>query len=681
MITVLDIETTRSELPNGKFNPMPYLATNTLVSVGYRSKWLKRPLGYCFFDHPDNTQDVLANHLEIQEVLDNTTLLVGHNIKFDLQWLKEAGFNYEGRVYDTMIFEYLKQKGSKQPLGLGDIAARRNLPAKGDILKEYFKAGKNTTDVPMDLLEEYGRSDVDITWALFWEQVREAKENPELSRTINQIRLSNDACYVLTEMERNGCAIDLLVLEEIEKEYREELDRLDRVLMDICLEVMGHTKINLNSSEHLSWVVYSRRVLDKNKWAEVFNIGAEERNAVKKKKMAARMSDSQFKMHINSLSEKLVKTSVEQCGTCEGSGYVQLYKMNGDPCKRKNICKTCDKKGYVFINRTEYAGLKLKPKATTWCSAGGFKTDGDTIEELLKDNLSDTARMFLEAVSRRNSISTYLTSFVEGIKNGTINGLLHTNFNQCITATGRLSSSNPNLQNMPRDKTFPIRKTVKSRFDGGKIIEADWSQLEFRIAGLLSGCPKLLQFIKEGKDAHAVSAEFFGIERQEAKAETFAPLYGKITKYTDHFYTLFPGIKEWHARLMNDVVRDKQTLTPCERYYSFPFAQRLVDGLVAGHTQIKNYSVQGFGWDIMAMAMIDIFWRMKALKLKSMLILTVHDSLLADCYPGEEAQVKQCFEEGFGNITNILKQRFNIDNIVPFDFEIGMGENWGNCKK
>lgn len=678
MITVLDIETTRSELANGKFNGMPYLSSNTLVSLGFRNH---QEVGYYFFDHPESTQDALANHKAVQEVLDKTTLLVGHNIKFDLQWIKEAGFRYEGRIYDTMIFEYLKAKGFKQPLSLAEVANRRNLPAKGDILKQYFKDGKNTNDVPMSELEEYGRSDVDITWALFWEQVKEAKQDPEMAKLCNMIRLSNDACYVLTEMERAGCAIDMEALKQIEDDYRDELTRLENVLMDIVLEVMGHTKINLNSPEHLSWVIYSRRVLDKDAWAEAFNIGSEERGAVKKKKRATHMSDSMFRKTVNELSEKLIKTTAEQCSTCEGSGYVQLYTIKGLPRKRKNICKTCDKKGYIFINRTEYAGLKLKAKGPTWCASGGFKCDGDTIEELLKEDLTDTARMFLEAVSRYNSVSTYLTSFVEGIKNGTINGLLHTNFNQCIVTTGRLSSSNPNLQNMPRDKTFPIRKVVCSRFPGGTIIEADWSQLEFRVAGLLSGCAKVRQFIDENRDVHMVSADFFQIDRQSAKAETFGPLYGKNTDYTKHFYEQFPGIATWHKTLMDEAVRDKQTVTPLGRIYSFPFAKRQANMMVSGHTQIKNYSVQGFGWDIMAMSLVDIYKRMKNLKLKSLLVLTVHDSLIADCYPGEEAEVRKCFEEGFGNINNILNERFGVVTDMPFAFEIGSGVNWGSCKK
>lgn len=682
MITVLDVETTKTELANGKETPSPYQPANSLVSVGWRTKSVRK---YCFFNHPDNTQDVVANRAALQKQLDNTTLLVGQSIKFDLQWLKEAGFNYTGRVYDTMTFEYLKQKGIKVGLGLAEIAERRNLQAKGDILKQYFKEGKNTTDVPLELLEEYGLGDVDITWDVFWQQVEEAKTNPELIQMCNMVRLTNDVTYVLAELERNGCKIDEQRLLEIEQEYRDELQRLENVLTDIVCEVMGHTKINLASPEHLSWVIYGRKVKDKKVWAEVFNIGSEERGSVVKKKRATFMSDSKFKATYTLLTERMVKTTAEQCPECSGSGYVQLYKKDGNPCKRLNVCKTCEKKGYVFIDRTEYAGLKLKPKSSSWCAAGGFKADGGTIEELLQDDISDTARMFLEALSRYNSISSYLSSFVDGIKYTMVNGILHTNFNQTIVTTGRLSSSNPNLQNMPRDKTFPIRTVFCSRWADGTVVDCDWSQLEFRVAGLLSGCPQVRAFVDAKKDIHSVSMTFFGWEgkegRQRAKAETFGPLYGKITKYTEYFYQQFPGIQAWHTRLMDEAVTNKQTVSPLGRIYAFPGAKRLANGLVAGHTQIKNYSVQGMGWDIMAMVLVDIYWRMQERKLKSLLILTVHDSLLADCYPGEEEAVRQCFQEGFGNINNLLKQRFNVISDMPFDYEIGSGRSWGTTEK
>ena len=89
---------------------------------------------------------------------------------------------------------------------------------------------------------------------------------------------------------------------------------------------------------------------------------------------------------------------------------------------------------------------------------------------------------------------------------------------QCVTATGRLSSRNPNFQNMPRGTTFPVRECVVSRWDGGKILEGDYSQLEFRVAGFLANDDQVYADVQKGFDVHSFSAEALGVSRQEAKA-------------------------------------------------------------------------------------------------------------------------------------------------------------------
>src|SRR5210317_1447133 len=187
----------------------------------------------------------------------------------------------------------------------------------------------------------------------------------------------------------------------------------------------------------------------------------------------------------------------------------------------------------------QVAGLKLVPEGPNDASINGFKTDKTTIERLIiqaerKDNLE--AIQFLTGIRRLNAINTYLDSFVTGIKTYTRpDGILHAQFNQTTTRTGRLSSSNPNFQNQPRGGTFPVRRCVVSRFDGGEVLEADFSGLEFRVAGELSRDPQIIEDILGGKDVHKQTASIInqcGIDevdknmRQRAKAYTFAPLYG-----------------------------------------------------------------------------------------------------------------------------------------------------------
>jgi hypothetical protein len=96
-------------------------------------------------------------------------------------------------------------------------------------------------------------------------------------------------------------------------------------------------------------------------------------------------------------------------------------------------------------------------------------------------------RLFVEKINRYTALGTYLKTFVEGIKkHKTENNFLYPSFTQCVTATGRLSSQNPNFQNQPRARTFPIRKVIVSRFENGKIMEVDFAQLEFRTAVFLA---------------------------------------------------------------------------------------------------------------------------------------------------------------------------------------------------
>ncbi len=130
------------------------------------------------------------------------------------------------------------------------------------------------------------------------------------------------------------------------------------------------------------------------------------------------------------------------------------------------------------------AGFNQRPRSVYDVSDSGFKTDRLTLNKIAGEAEGEF-KDFIDSILRHNAISTYLNTFVEGLQNFTNdNGLLHPKFMQAVTATGRLSSRDPNFQNQPRGNTFPIRKVIQSRFEGGQIIEVDFAQLEFRTAVL-----------------------------------------------------------------------------------------------------------------------------------------------------------------------------------------------------
>ena len=151
MITTVDVETSWQKNENGGYDPSPFHPDNILVSVGLNSKYGDE---YYFTAHSEKVSR--GGKARIQEVLDETTLLIGHNIKFDLMWLLESGFKYSGRVYDTMLGEYILNRGVRKSLTLEMSCRRRKIGSKDSRIKEFTDRGIPFQNIPADLVEEYG---------------------------------------------------------------------------------------------------------------------------------------------------------------------------------------------------------------------------------------------------------------------------------------------------------------------------------------------------------------------------------------------------------------------------------------------------------------------------------------------------------------------------------------------
>jgi DNA polymerase I - 3''-5'' exonuclease and polymerase domains len=138
---------------------------------------------YFFTNHSERV-DKGCFH-EIQDILDKTTLLVGHNIKFDLMWLLESGFKYNGRVYDTMLGEYILNRGIRKSLTLEMSCRRRKIGSKDSSIKEYMDRGRSFENIPAHVVEEYGKIDVQITRKLFDSQMADfrKKKNKDMLMT------------------------------------------------------------------------------------------------------------------------------------------------------------------------------------------------------------------------------------------------------------------------------------------------------------------------------------------------------------------------------------------------------------------------------------------------------------------------------------------------------------------
>ncbi len=407
---------------------------------------------------------------------------------------------------------------------------------------------------------------------------------------------------------------------------------------------MGDTPINLDSPDDRSKLFYSCKVHSKNRWAGIFNLGHEIRGAGKKPKRRTRMSRADFRRTVVNETEVLYKTKGSQCTNCGGVGRYTARKKDGTLGKAIRICKTCQGAGVLYIPSNQVAGFKLIPRDPYDVAAAGFKTDKETLESMFT-SLRGEAREFAEAYIRYSAVRTYLRSFVEGMENNMdAEGFIHTEFMQCVTATGRLSSRNPNFQNMPRGSTFIIRKAVESRFEGGFILEGDYSQLEFRVAGFLAGDDAIRKDVEEGTDVHNYTASIIGCSRQDAKAHTFKPLYGGVSgtedqkRYYNAFKEKYNQVTKWHERLQKDAVIKKYIQLPSGRQYAFPDVERRASGTPTHFTMIKNYPVQGFATgDIVPIVLLEIETRLNGYK--SMLVNSVHDSVVLDVHPAEVKDV------------------------------------------
>jgi len=676
MITTVDVETSYKKTVHGGTDPSPFNPQNILVSVGINDE-------YYFTNHNDRVDE--GCYYKIQKILDETKLLIGHNIKFDLSWLLESGFKYNGNVYDTMIGEYILNRGIRKSLTLQMCCQRRNIGAKDDRIKEWMDKGKSFEDIPVDVVEEYGRIDVDITRKLFDSQMEDLKSdnNKHLLKTV---KMMNEFLIVLTDMERNGIYINLNDLAQVEREYRAEYAYLKQKINKIVYNKMGDTEINLSSPEQLSWLIYSKKPVDKKEWARIFNIGIDKHT--RKNKKRPRLSFNQFRSLVKVCTTPIQKTIASQCLSCQGKGVINKIKIDGTPYKKYTKCSRCDGEGFIYSDTAKLAGFNQRPRSVYDVAESGFRTDRITLNKIAGEAEGEF-REFIDSIIRHSAVATYLNTFVEGLKNFTNeNGLLHPKFMQAVTATGRLSSRDPNFQNQPRGGTFPIRKVIQSRFESGQILEVDFAQLEFRTAVFLAQDKQGMEDIKNNIDVHQYTADIIGVSRQDAKAHTFKPLYGGTTgtedekKYYRRFAEKYADITRWHNELQTYAITYKRVKLPTGREYSFPYAERMPWGGSSYSTQIKNYPVQGFATaDIVPLACIKIYKLMKEQKVKSLLINTVHDSIIADVYPGEEAVMSKIFRQGTASVIPALKEYYGINFNIPLDVEVKIGYNWLDIKE
>ena len=414
MKLTLDVENTTTKR-DGKLHLDPFEPTNKLIMVG------------CL---EDNGQQHLFNMdvpdgIYLQEVLDRATILIGHNIAYDLMWLWESGYKYDGAVFDTMLAEYIIQRGIKQPLSLEACAERYELETqKKDTLKHYFAQGVGVDGIPRDELKEYLSADLKATQQLS-DKLYKKLNTVEYAKLMDSVILTNKVSVCLAKIYKNGFSVDKNKLTEVKQEFEQEKNQIEGRLKEQVVQLMGDTPINLSSPEQMSWVIYSRKPKDKVMWANSFT---------------PYMSEKDYKQTIKENSDVVYKTTAIQCDTCDGVGKIRKVRKNGIPYANPNNCGDCNSNGYKFKPTNSIAGLKFTPPNAKWVSANGFtvnKTNLVILQNIAKKNDLTNAVQFLEDLQRLSALETYLSSFVDGINTYTKpDGKLHVRLLQHRTATG-----------------------------------------------------------------------------------------------------------------------------------------------------------------------------------------------------------------------------------------------------
>lgn len=276
--------------------------------------------------------------------------------------------------------------------------------------------------------------------------------------------------------------------------------------------------------------------------------------------------------------------------------------------------------------------------------------------------------------------------------------IIHTTFNQTLTNTGRLSSSEPNLQNIPTrdDIGKNLRKIFISKFKNGKIISADYNQIELRLLADMSGEQKLIDTYSEGGDIHrSTAAEIFEVEpenvsesqRREAKAINFGIIYGisdfglsqniKITRarakeYINSYFNRYPQVKNFMDKNIAYAKENGYAITKYGRIRNIPeisSSKYLIRQF--GERVAMNMPLQGTASDIIKLAMIRVYNSFKQKNIKSQLILQIHDELIVDTREDEVEIVKRILKEDMEGVAKLK---------VPLIVSMGCGENLYDCK-
>lgn len=360
----------------------------------------------------------------------------------------------------------------------------------------------------------------------------------------------------------------------------------------------------------------------------------------------------------------------------------KIYELAGE---QFNINSTQQLGKILFEKLKIGAGVKKKKDSKS------YKTTAEELEKYA--NESEIVRYLL----RYRKIQKINSTYIEGFRPLVVNGKVHTTYLQNNTQTGRLSSMNPNIQNIPirTEEGRELRKLFTAS-KGNVLIDADYSQIELRLLAHFSGCKELVEAYCNGKDIHAITAsqvfdlpleEVTANQRRQAKAVNFGIIYGisafglatdlgisskKAQEYINKYFESYSDVKTYMSQNIEKAKQDGYVVTLLGR-------RRVINEIRSSNYNVRSFGeraamnmpLQGSSADIIKLAMRNVYQKLKEGGFKAKLVLQVHDELVIDC-PREEVEA----------VSFLLKTEMEnaVSLTVPLTVEVGIGENWYQTK-
>lgn len=534
---------------------------------------------------PADDAEAKAIALEFKPVLENADItIIGQNLKYDIQIMRNYDVHIGGRIFDTMLAHYLidPETPHKMDVLAENYLGYRPVPIEELIGKKGAKQG-NMRDVEVEKVVAYAGEDADITLQLKYKLEAEIKER-KLEKLLHEVE--EPLSFVLADMEYTGVSINEEALAEMSKELTDLAAKAQQEIYDLA-----GVEFNIASPKQLGEVLFD------------------------------------------------------------------MMKLIDSPKKTKT---------------------------------GQYATGEDILSKLANEH--EIAAKILEFREYQKLKSTYVDALPKLVS--PVDQRIHTDYRQAVAATGRLSSNNPNLQNIPirTAKGREIRKAFIPVSDDYVMLSADYSQIELRIMAAFSKDESMIAAFKEGRDIHATTAsKVFKVPidevepgmRRKAKEVNFGIIYGisafglsqnlgiprgEAQDIITAYFEEFPAVKTYMDNCKEEARKNEyvETILGRRRYLrDINSRNQTIRGFAERNA--VNAPIQGSAADMIKVAMINIHRWMKQEKLKSRMIMQVHDELVFEAHKDELEQLKTKVED-------LMKNAMSLD--VPMDVGMGEGSNW-----